>query len=264
MALGRTVLPTNTVFPTRISADGHPEYKAGGITIDWSTVTASGSDTTLPDGSVIKANLKYLRYGQTMTKITTGTGQTLTSTATAGNFTITILRPDTNQQVTTASIAFNASAATILTAVQAVLPPGEAVSSSGGPLNTTPVVVSFSTFFPLVTITNNTLTGGTLTPTVSTVGATGGYFGPYDPGASDGRQTLNIGDAIILDETVLQYPAGTPMVTAANDHYGSPVEGGMVFIDRVLNTGAGAHTLAGGPTLAEIKSTFPRLRLVKD
>jgi hypothetical protein len=69
---------------------------------------------TLPDGSIIKANNQFLRYGQVMCKITTGTSQTLTGTATGGNFTLTLLRPDTQQNVTTGNIAFNASAATVL------------------------------------------------------------------------------------------------------------------------------------------------------
>lgn len=54
------------------SADGAPRWKAGGITIDWSTVTAVAADVTLADGRVVKAGQKYLRYGKVLTKITTG------------------------------------------------------------------------------------------------------------------------------------------------------------------------------------------------
>jgi len=44
--------------------------KVGGVTIDWSTVTAVSSDTTLPDGTVVKAGDKFLRYGTVLVKIT--------------------------------------------------------------------------------------------------------------------------------------------------------------------------------------------------
>jgi hypothetical protein len=67
---GRTVLSQNSVFPTRVSADGSPTYKAGGVTIDWSLVTAASGDVTLGDGSVIKDGQKYLRYGQIITMVT--------------------------------------------------------------------------------------------------------------------------------------------------------------------------------------------------
>jgi hypothetical protein len=264
MAFGRTVLPNSTIFPTRVSADGSPKYKAGGITIDWGAVTASGSDVTLPDGSIVKANLKFLRYGQVVCKETTGQTQTLTGTATSGAFTLNVVRPDNGQTVTTGTIAFNASAATVLTAIQAVLAPGQAVSSSGGALGTAPVVVTFGTTVALMTVNAGTLAGGTVTNAATTNTGTTGMFGPYDPSASDGRQNLNRGDFFILDETVLQYPAGSTMLTAAQDHYGSAIEGGDVFIDRVLQSGTATHTLALGPTLAEVTTAFPRVSYVRD
>lgn len=70
MPYGRSLLTTSTILPTRLSSDGSPIYKTGGVTFDWSTVTAVGSDTTLADGSVVKSGLKFLRYGQVLTKIT--------------------------------------------------------------------------------------------------------------------------------------------------------------------------------------------------
>lgn len=68
---GRQSLTNNKVAPTRVSADGSPMYKTGGVTLDWDTVIAvSGTATaTLPDGSTITGS-KYLRYGQVLTKIT--------------------------------------------------------------------------------------------------------------------------------------------------------------------------------------------------
>jgi hypothetical protein len=67
---GQTTLATIGRTP-KVSVDGSPEPKTGGITIDWSTVAAvAGSDVTLSDGFVIYVGEKYLRYGQIMTKIT--------------------------------------------------------------------------------------------------------------------------------------------------------------------------------------------------
>lgn len=161
---GRSALANNSVFPTRVSADGKPEYKAGGITIDWSLVVAVTVDTTLADGSIIKTGNKFLRYGQVMTKITTS-----------------------------------------------------------------------------------------------------GKFGPYDPALTQGSELLVRGNCFILDETVLQYPAGLGgALTPANDQYGSAIEGGKVFIDRIIQSGTATHTLALGPTLAELLAAFPAILIVRD
>jgi hypothetical protein len=262
---GRTVLTQNSVFPTRVSADGSPKYKAGGVTIDWSTVSALGSDTTYPDGSVVKSGSKVLRYGQVICKITTGETQTLTGTATSGNFTLSVVFPHTGTTYTTGNIAFNATAATVLAALQAVLPPNVAVSASGGALGTNPVVVTFGTDVALVTVNAGTLAGGTVTAAATTNTGLTGFYGPYDPAASDGRQNLNRGDIFILDETVLQYPAGgAGALGPSSDQVGSAIEGGDVFIDRVIHSGTAAHTLALGPTLAEITTAFPRISFVRD
>jgi hypothetical protein len=262
---GRTLLTNNSVFPTRVSSDGRPNCKSGGATIDWANVTAvSGSDVTLPDGSVIKVGQKYLRYGQVLCKETTGETQTLTGTATSGNFTLSLVRPDTGAPVTTGNIAFNASAATVLAAIQAVMGPGQAVSASGGALGTNPVVVTFGTDVQTMTVNAGTLAGGTVTNAATTNTGTTGYFGPYDPSASDGRQNLNRGDCFILDETVLQYSGGSSALGPANDQVGSLIDGGDVFIDRVLHSGTATHTLAAGPTLAELLAAFPRISPVRD
>jgi hypothetical protein len=56
---------------TQLLADGAPaDFKTGGLTVDWATVTAPGADVTLPDGEVIKAGEKYIRYGETVARIT--------------------------------------------------------------------------------------------------------------------------------------------------------------------------------------------------
>jgi hypothetical protein len=52
------------------SKDGRPDWKVGGITIDWSTVTATVADVTLADGRIVKTGDKYLRYGKVLCRIT--------------------------------------------------------------------------------------------------------------------------------------------------------------------------------------------------
>jgi hypothetical protein len=152
MAFGRTVLPANSVFPTRVSADGSPVYKAGGITIDWAAVTASGSDVTLPDGSVIKANLKFLRYGQVVCKETTGQTQTLTGTATVRHVHAEHRPPRQRADGHDGHHRVQRIGRDVLAAIQAVLAPGQAVSSSGGALGTAGVVVTFGTTVALMTV----------------------------------------------------------------------------------------------------------------
>lgn len=161
--IGRNLLSQNTVQPTRVSADGSPEYKTGGITIDWTTVAAVGSDTTLPDGGVVLSGQKYLRYGQVMTKITAS-----------------------------------------------------------------------------------------------------GKFGPYDSAAADGRQLLARGDCVIIDETMTEFASGYSGFSARQDQVGNVFDGGEVYIDRVLNSGVGAASLAAGPTLANLLAAFPRLKITRN
>lgn len=70
---GRQVLGNQSIQPTSVLAAGDGIYKPGGLTIDWSLVAAvSGSDVTLADGSVIKIGQKFLRFGQILTKVTSG------------------------------------------------------------------------------------------------------------------------------------------------------------------------------------------------
>src|SRR5438552_2289338 len=89
---GRTLLSASTIQPTRVSADNSPAYKPGGVTVDWATVVALSNDATLADGSTVKAPNKYLRYGQVMTKITSGEQDTVTigGGATGGTFTLIV------------------------------------------------------------------------------------------------------------------------------------------------------------------------------
>jgi hypothetical protein len=158
---GRQILSTNSVFGTRVSADGNPDYKAGGCVLDWTTATTASGDTTLADGSVIKDGQKYFRYGQVITRITSS-----------------------------------------------------------------------------------------------------GLYGRYDPDLTNGRELLTRGRCFILDQTIVQYGSGSSGTSIQNDVASGAFDGGAVWTERILNTGASAHTLAGGPTIAEIRTAFPLLKFV--
>lgn len=160
---GRTVLAQNSVFPTRVSADGSPTYKAGGATIDWTQATTASGDVTLTDGSVIKDGQKYLRYGQILTRITST-----------------------------------------------------------------------------------------------------GLYAPYNPDLTNGRELLTRGRCFILDQTVLQYGAGTSLLSAPNDVVGGVFDGGAVWFDRILQSGVATHSLTAGPTKAEFLAAFPLVQVVED
>jgi hypothetical protein len=71
-SFGRTTVGTATGNPVQVLADGRTDgFKTGGVTIDWTTVTAvSGSAATLADGTVVAIGDKYLRYGTILDKIT--------------------------------------------------------------------------------------------------------------------------------------------------------------------------------------------------
>lgn len=162
MAFGLKNLTVSSGTPFQVTYDGHIEWKAGSIRIDWSTVAAvSGSDLVLAgDQLTVPIGQKVLVAGQVMCELSSG----------------------------------------------------------------------------------NT-----------------GYYGPYDPAASDGRQTLAQGKVGILNSTILQ--AGVLGVTAGNTDDTNLIEGGRVWYARLRQSVAATHTLALGPTLAELLAMLPRLQL---
>jgi len=260
----RTVAQVGT--SCRVSADGRPEAKIGGVTIDWTTVVAAVAATTLPDGVPINVGDLYLRYGQVICKITTQgvSVATLTNTPTSGTFTLTVVSEvdGTSVTATTAAIAYNASAADVQAALRLLTTiPGYATiavsGSAGGPYT---VTFPASSGYVVLTGDGSGMSGGGSQPAVSVaVTGTGGnvdMYGPYDPAATDGRQTLTMGSAFILDRTV-KY---TDILSA----HPAAIYGGMAFLARILQSGVATHTLAAGPTLAELQTTFPRLQLVTE
>jgi hypothetical protein len=84
-----------------------------------------------------------------------------------------------------------------------------------------------------------------------------GKYGPYDPAAADGRQLAPTrGECYIANETIKEDEIASDFPPV--------LEGGRVFLARIIQAGAGAASLAAGPTLANLLAGFPRLRLVKE
>lgn len=251
--------------PLYVSADGEPEYKTRGVTIDWSTVTAvSGSPVTLLDGTVIPVGSKYLRYGQVITRMGVAEVQTYTWTGgpTSGSAILTFPGVGEFYPESTVAIAYNATAAVAQAALQAlphIGPNGVTVARTGAGSNADPYVYTATFARSLGNVgtptATNTFAGGT-TPTVTIATTTPGVgtdkFGPYDDTASaDGRATLSRGDCYILNQTHLESELGS-------DHPAA-IEGGLLFKQRMLMT-SGTHSLAAGPTITEVETAFPRVR----
>jgi hypothetical protein len=251
-----------------LSADGVPVMKHGGVTIDWNTVAAAAAELVFDDTVPVHVGEKYLRCGQVITMIGASEVQTVTFTGgpTAGNAFLTV--PASGQELaqTTAAIAFNATAQAFqdaLTALPRIGPAGATVTRTGTGVAGDPYVftVTFARGLgdvPQMTATH-TFTGGT-TPTVTvattTAGqTTGGFYGPYDPAATDGRQTLERGRCFLVGKTWKQ-----------NDRHGDyppAVAGGLLYKGRILATN-GAASLAAGPTFANLEAVLPQMAYVAE
>lgn len=103
-----------------------------------------------------------------------------TGTSTAGTFKLTVSRPNDESSEQTTAIAYNASAATVQTAIEALdnVKPGDVVAA-GGALPTA-VTLTWSDDFaetdvPAITVDNTSNTGGTYAVTETTKGLQGTY-----------------------------------------------------------------------------------------
>jgi hypothetical protein len=268
---GRQVLTGPTLLPTRVSFDGLPRYKAGAITLDLTLLpTASGSPITLPDASIIPAGIQFLRYGQVCCKVTTPQVSTVTiaGTPTGGTFALDVASQGSKQ--ITAPLAYNATAAAVQAALAALGNVGvnnvTVSGSAGGPYT---VTFAGAVGVPYITADGTLLTGGTSpTATATLLPASGtaantGYFGPYDPTASDGRQTLTRGECFVLDETFVYQPYGT-ILPGPNEVRGGAIDGGAIWLQRVIQAGAGTASLAAGPTLSAFLAAFPAFQIVEN
>ena len=85
-----------------------------------------------------------------------------------------------------------------------------------------------------------------------------GFYGPYDPAATDGRQTLTRGKCFVVNRTMLENGiGGATLNTTATDHP-QVFDGGTAWKARLL-VSSGAASLAAGPTLAAFEAAFPRI-----
>jgi hypothetical protein len=304
---GRTVLSTAGIA-VRVSADGHPEYKAGGVTIDWNTVVAVTLNTTLPiDNTVIYNGNKYLRYGQILCRIN-GTAIYVTPGASAtialnvsntfavlgqfwnagtggynlGQGSYSPAGGVTGQQANdsigtvgtyqTISFSNTSSAATVQNAINQLSNMGLDVGGQSNVYvvaNGSGYTVTFARSLGPVTIAVANGTAGVLTAAANNaagVPSLPGFFGPYDPNATDGRQTLTRGDCFVVDENQFQYPAQTSQLSGPNDQITGVFDGGSVFKARLLIAFAAqgtAASLAAGPTESAFLTAFPAIRLTK-
>jgi hypothetical protein len=262
--LGRHVQSYKSGYDDHIAAAGDIEWLFVGATIDWDTVTAAAADVTLGSGRLIRAGQKYLPRGQFMTRISAGgaTVATENNTPTGGTFTLTLTTP--SGAFTTAAQAYNATGATLQTAVRALdsrFAAATVTGSAGGP---------YTFGFPAslgsvqVTADYSLLTGAGAQPTITfATTSTGrvGWFGPYDPAATDGRATIARGDCGLIPRTIVL--DGTLGLGERDDVHKGLITGGTAWEGRVIQSGTATHTLALGPTRAELLAGLPTLVLAK-
>lgn len=257
---GRQVLAT-TGIPVMVLADlARADWKPGGITIDWSTITAVGADTTLTDGTIIPNGQKGIEYGTILCDIGVAETETITVDAAGGTYTLS------GNGNTTPAIAYNASADVVGVAIRALggdYAAARVTGSAGGPYTVT--FERGQGNVTNLTADSTNLTGGTThTATVATgtAGSGTGKFGPYDSGASDGRQTLARGHCFILNETVLQSGANA-LIGVASDHV-AVFSGGLVYKARLKIGGVNPSYLGSGnqPTVSAFETAFPGIDYV--
>lgn len=239
------------------------QFKVGGITLDWSLFAAvSGADVTLNDKTIIKIGEKYARYGQIVCKVTQAEIQTVDLSGdddpTGGTWDATILGN------TLTGIAWNVTAAAMQALINALDVPGaESVTVSKSTFVYTVTFPSSMGNVAAITADATDLTGGVgdtfaITITTTTGGtSTGDKYGPYDPAATDGRQSLNRGDCYILNRTVKETGQVASLNNTVTDHP-QVGDGGTLWKQRILMT-TGTHSLAAGPTVTEFQAAFPRV-----
>lgn len=269
MEYGRNVL-SSTGRNVMVIADGDLSgMKAGGISLDLSTITAVSQDTTLTDDTVVLNGQKYLRFGQILTKITIGSKYTVLVSASTTGGTFTLTATVNGVAATTTALAFDASAATVQAALVALtnIGAGGATVSLTGTTYTITLSPTLTYGLPpgSATIVSNpaSLTGGTHTTTDTPLSnGNVGYFGPYDSAATDGRAALTRGECFILNRTWLLSPAvGIPGANFGTLHP-AVFDKGLVWKPRLLVTST-THSLAAGPTYAEFEAAFPGIRYVE-
>lgn len=254
-SFGREIKDT-TGRPIQVSADGRPEWKVGGITVDWSTVDSLTAEETLTDGTVVKIGDKVLPYGTVLAHITLGEVQTIDLSGDAdpngGTFTISY------DGQTTDTIAYNASTQVVQDALYALsnIDPGDVVVSKSSFVYTLTWRKALGNVAEVTVDESSLESGGSITVTIatSTGGTDSGKYGPADTTASDGRQSLERGNVYILDETVVYSEPGS-------DHP-AVFEGGRIWEQR-LQVGVTRDGYTQ-PALSTVLTAMPRLQLVRE
>jgi hypothetical protein len=67
---GRIEGPSTGTLTQVLANASNMQQKVGGITFDWSTVPVLNAPLNLPDGTVVPAGRRFLRYGSFMAEIT--------------------------------------------------------------------------------------------------------------------------------------------------------------------------------------------------
>lgn len=240
-------------------------WKVGGITLAWETVTAAVAETVLPDGNTIAAGKKGLRFGQILCRITTTEVQTVDLSGdddpTGGTFDLEIAGQPLED------IPWNVSAAALQALIRGLDFPGAAgVTVAKAGFVYTLTFTADAGDVELITADASNLTGGvgdTFAITVANAqpGGRFGEYGPYDPTATDGRQTLRRGECFILNETVLE-DGPLPGLGGVTNHP-AVFDGGPTWKARLLIT-SGAASLEAGPTVADFEAAFPRVEYVQN
>jgi archaellum component FlaF (FlaF/FlaG flagellin family) len=223
-SFGRQVIGPTQGHPIMVSYDGEPDWKSGGVTLDWATIPSVAADTTLIDGTVIPAGSSGLELGAVLTKIT--------SSGKYGPWSPTM-------SATTVNGATGIGALTMVLASGANIVPGDVLTIDTAGQQETATVRSVST---------NTVTfTAPLTKThADTVAVTK---------ANDGRQTLTPGEVCVLNMSVVRTNPGI-LVPGATDHP-AVIVGGRVWKDRLKAGGTNQ------PTIANLVAALPRLLIVE-
>lgn len=282
MTFGRNVIGS-TGRDVQVIADlADIEWKSGGVTIDWGTVgggqlqietatvlgtvTGSGNATVVVTaagmtGSPITLSVAVLN-GDTPAVVA---GKIRTAMAANANIAAWFSIGGSGADIVLTRIAAAANDATMNISIDNGTSTGlTTAATSTNTLGGTAQVAAQT--FPDDTVLaagqKGLRYGQILTRITSVVlGSKVGYYGPYDPAATDGRQTLARGECFILNRTVLQNnPIG---LNVHNPDNPAVFDGGRAWKARILMT-TGAHSLAAGPTVAEFETAFPDITYVQN
>lgn len=213
----------STGQPVRVSFDGNPMWKAGGVTLDWNTVAPVAVDTVLADGITIPAGGRGLALGTVLQEIgATGKYGTMTPAMTA----------TTLNNGGTSAIGAATATLTAVTNIQ----PGDFLLIDTSTQAETAQVASIAgnvvTFVSPLTKTHND--------------------GVAVAKPDDGRQALVQGKTYVLDSSVIQTPR-LALFSGATDHP-AVFYGGLVWSARLRVGGANQ------PTLAQLLTACPMLQ----